>query len=191
MTPFKIDVPQSTLDTIRAKVRDYEWHEMPRGDGLEGSWAFGANLDYMKALCAYWADGYDWRKWETALNAFPQFTANVEDIEPALLSRAGIGAVAETADPQPRLAGIGVRIPAHHRQARASRKARRRRERRFHASIVPSLPGYGFSGKPKRPIGPRTTARLFDKLMTDVVKLPNYIAQGGDWGSAISALYGL
>jgi microsomal epoxide hydrolase len=53
--------------------------------------------------------------------------------------------------------------------------------------VVPSLPGYGWSGKPKRPIGPRRTAQLFDKLMTEVVKLPNYIAQGGDWGSAISA----
>ena len=38
-TPFKIDVPQATLDNIRRKVRDYEWHEMPRGDGLVGSWA--------------------------------------------------------------------------------------------------------------------------------------------------------
>ena len=57
--------------------------------------------------------------------------------------------------------------------------------------IVPSLPGYGFSGKPQRPISPRTIARLFDTLMTDVLKLPNYIAQGGDWGSAISCMAGL
>ena len=81
MTPFKIDIPQATLDAIRAKVRAYEWHEMPRGAGLEDSWAYGANLDFMKALCAYWADGYDWRKWEAELNRFPQFTARVEDID--------------------------------------------------------------------------------------------------------------
>jgi microsomal epoxide hydrolase len=56
--------------------------------------------------------------------------------------------------------------------------------------IVPCLPGYGFSGKPERPIGPRTTARYFDKLMTEVCDLPNYIAQGGDWGSAISGWMG-
>jgi microsomal epoxide hydrolase len=79
--PFKIAVPQATLDGIREKVRAYEWHEMPRGAGLENSWAYGANLDYMKSLCAYWADGYDWRKWEAALNRFPQFTARVEDID--------------------------------------------------------------------------------------------------------------
>jgi len=48
--PFKIDIPQATLDGILAKVRAYEWHEMPRGAGLENSWAYGANLDFMKAL---------------------------------------------------------------------------------------------------------------------------------------------
>src|SRR5579863_10781741 len=79
--PFKIDIPQSALDSIRAKVKAYEWHEMPRGNGLEGSWAYGANLDYMRALCAYWVDGYDWRKWEKALNYFPQFVARVEDVD--------------------------------------------------------------------------------------------------------------
>jgi pimeloyl-ACP methyl ester carboxylesterase len=53
--------------------------------------------------------------------------------------------------------------------------------------IVPSLPGYGWSGKPKRPIGPRRTGQLFDRLMTEVLGFDGYIAQGGDWGSAISA----
>ena len=62
MKSFQIHVPQNVLDAIRARVRDYDWHEMPRGEGLEGSWAYGANLDFMKALCAYWVDGYDWRK---------------------------------------------------------------------------------------------------------------------------------
>src|SRR6185437_10463193 len=56
--------------------------------------------------------------------------------------------------------------------------------------IVPSLPGYGFSGKPQKPISPRTIARMFDTLMCDVLKLPDYIAQGGDWGSAISGWMG-
>jgi pimeloyl-ACP methyl ester carboxylesterase len=170
--PFKIDVPQAILDGIRAKVRAYEWHEMPRGAGLEGSWAFGANLDYMKSLCAYWADGYDWRNWEAELNRFPQFTSRVEDIDihfyrvegsgpPLILSHGWPGSVFEFLHIIEKLA-------------------------KDFTVVVPSLPGYGFSGKPQRPIGPRTVARLFDTLMTDVLKLPNYIAQGGDWGSAIS-----
>ena len=170
--PFKIDVPQAMLDGIRAKVRAYEWHEMPRGAGIENSWAYGANLDYMKALCAYWADGYDWRKWEAELNRFPQFTARVEDIDihfyridgngpPLILSHGWPGSVFEFLHVIDELA-------------------------KNFTVVVPSLPGYGFSGKALRPIGPRTVARLFDTLMTEVLNLPNYIAQGGDWGSAIS-----
>jgi microsomal epoxide hydrolase len=170
--PFKIDIPQSVLDGIRAKVRAFEWHEMPRGSGIENSWAYGANLDYMKALCAYWADGYDWRKWETELNRFPQFTARVEDIDihfcridgngpPLILSHGWPGSVFEFLHIIDELA-------------------------KDFTVVVPSLPGYGFSSKPLRPVSPRTVARLFDTLMTDVLKLPNYIAQGGDWGSAIS-----
>jgi microsomal epoxide hydrolase len=170
--PFRIDVPQAMLDGIRVKVRAYEWHEMPRGAGIESSWAYGANLDYMKALCAYWADGYDWRKWEGELNRFPQFTACVEDIDihfyrvdgagpPLILSHGWPGSVFEFLHIIDKLA-------------------------KDFTVVVPSLPGYGFSSKPQRPIGPRTVARLFDTLMTDKLKLPDYIAQGGDWGSAIS-----
>lgn len=187
MKPFKIAVPQKTLDAIAARVHDYDWHEMPRGDGLEGSWAYGANLDFMRGLCAYWVDGYDWRKWEAALNAFPQFTAPVEDIElhftyekgsgpapqPLILSHGWPGSVFEFLHIIDKLAH-----PGKHGGDVAD----------AFTVVVPSLPGYGWSGKPMRPIGPRTTARLFDTLMTEVLKLPGYIAQGGDWGSAISAL---
>jgi microsomal epoxide hydrolase len=186
MKPFKIDVAQATLDAIRAKVRAYEWHEMPRGDGLEGSWAYGANLDFMRELCVYWVDGYDWRKAEAELNRFPQFTTQVDDLElhfyfekgsgpapkPLILSHGWPGSVFEFVHIIDRLAH-----PEKHGGDVAD----------AFAVVVPSLPGYGWSGKPKRPIGPRRTAALFDKLMTQVLKLPGYIAQGGDWGSAISA----
>ena len=56
MTPFSIDVPQKTIDAIRARVSGYEWHEMPRGAGLDGTWAYGANLEFIKALCGYWVE---------------------------------------------------------------------------------------------------------------------------------------
>jgi microsomal epoxide hydrolase len=189
MTPFKINIPQATLDAIRAKVRAYEWHEMPRGAGLEGSWAYGANLDFMKALCAYWVDGYDWRKWETALNAFPQFTAKVEDIDLHFYRENGSGP-----SPKPLILSHGwpgsVFEFLHIIDKLAHPEKHGGDVKDAFTVIAPSLPGYGFSGKPMRPIGPRTTARLFDGLMTDVLKLPNYIAQGGDWGSTISAHMG-
>lgn len=186
MKPFKIDVPQKTLDAIRARVRDYDWHEMPRGDGLEGSWAYGANLDFMKALCAYWADGYDWRKAEEALNAFPQFTATVEDIDLHFYREVGSGPA-----PEPLILSHGwpgsVFEFLHIIDKLAHPEKHGGDVKDAFTVVVPSLPGYGWSGKPKRPIGPRTTARLFDTLMSDVLKLPNYIAQGGDWGSSISS----
>jgi pimeloyl-ACP methyl ester carboxylesterase len=185
--PFKIEIPQATLDAIRAKVRAYEWHEMPRGSGLEGSWAYGANLDFMKDLCAYWTEKYDWRKWETELNKFPQFTAKIEDIDihfyhvegstkrPLILSHGWPGSVFEF---------LHVIEPlAHPEKFGGDAKD-------GFTVVVPSLPGYGFSGKPSRPISPRSIARLFDKVMVEELKLPDYIAQGGDWGSAISGWMG-
>jgi len=185
MKTFVINIPQSTLDEIRARVSAYRWHEMPTGHGLDGTWIYGANLDFMKSLCAYWATSYDWRKWERELNRFPQFIEKIEGIDihfyhvggsgpsrrPIILSHGWPGSVFEF---------LHVIEPLAHPE-------------RFGGSVddaftvvVPSLPGYGWSGKPARPIGPRTTARLFDRLMTEVLGYGAYIAQGGDWGAAIS-----
>lgn len=187
--PFKIDVAQTTLDAIRDRVKAYEWHEMPRGDGLEDSWAYGANLDYMKRLCAYWVDGYDWRIWEKKLNAFPQFIADVDGLDIHFYREDGSGDA-----PKPLILSHGwpgsVFEFLHLIDALAHPEKHGGDVKDAFTVIVPSLPGYGFSGKPKRPIGPRTTARYFDKLMSDVLHLPGYIAQGGDWGSAISGWMG-
>ena len=186
MTPFTIDVPQKTLDAIAAKVRAYEWHEMPRDDGVEASWAYGANLDFMRELCAYWAEGYDWRGWETELNTYPQFIAPVDGIDLHFYHETGSGPA-----PKPIILSHGwpgsVFEFLHIIDQLAHPERHGGSVHDAFTVVVPSLPGYGWSGKPKRPIGPRRTAALFDTLMTDVLKLPDYIAQGGDWGSAISA----
>jgi microsomal epoxide hydrolase len=187
--PFQIAIPQTTIARINRRVRDFEWHEMPRGPGLDGTWAYGANLDYMKRLAAYWIGGYDWRKQEQALNRFPQFVANVDGLDIHFYRVDGSGP-----SPQPLILSHGwpgsvfeflhiVEKLAHPERFGGS-------ESDAFTVIVPSLPGYGFSGKPERPIGPRSTARYFDKLMTEVCGLPDYIAQGGDWGSAISGWMG-
>src|SRR5258706_3935849 len=89
--PFEIAVPQDTIEKIRARVRDFEWHEMPRGDGLDGTWAYGANIEYMRSLCSYWVEQYDWRKWEAALNRFPQFKANIGELELHFYKEIGSG----------------------------------------------------------------------------------------------------
>ena len=56
VTPFQFHVPDSVLDAIWNRVADYPWHEMPD----DGGWGYGTNLDYLKELCAYWVDGFDW-----------------------------------------------------------------------------------------------------------------------------------
>ncbi len=183
--PFSIDVPDETLDRIRTRVAEYPWHEMPD----DGGWAYGTNLDYMKEFCAYWVDEFDWRKHEAQINRFPHFMAEVDGIDlhfihekssgsasmPLIISHGWPGSVVEFLD---------IIEPLAHPE-------------RFGGSaddafdiIAPSLPGFGFSGRPPRPIGPRKMAAMFDTLMTDVLGYDSYLAQGGDWGGAISSWLG-
>ncbi len=183
--PFRIDVPDDVLDRIRTRLAEYPWHEMPD----DGGWAYGANLDYMKELCAYWLDEFDWRQHECAINHFSHFTASIDSIDlhfihekgsgpaplPLIISHGWPGSVVEFLD---------IIEPLAHPE-------------RFGADgavafdvIAPSLPGFGFSGRPQRPIGPRKIAGLFDKLMTEILGYDGYLAQGGDWGGAVSTWLG-
>ena len=183
--PFRIDVPDKTLEQIRTQVANYPWHEMPD----DGGWAYGTPLGYMKELCAYWLNEFDWRKQEAAINRFSHFIAPVQGIDlhfiqekgdgpsplPLIISHGWPGSIVEFLD---------IIQPLAHPQ-------------RFGGStddafdvIVPSLPGFGFSGRSARPIGPRKMAELFNRLMIDVLGYSNYLAQGGDWGGAISSWLG-
>lgn len=185
----RFDVSDEEIVAIRQRVLDYPWHEMPRGEGLEGTWAYGANLDYMKQLCAYWADKYDWKAQEAALNKFPQYLADVNGLDIHFYREDGSGVA-----PKPLILSHGwpgsVFEFLHIIDKLAHPEKHGGDVKDAFTVIVPSLPGYGLSGKPKRPIGPRTTAKYFDALMTDVLKLDGYIAQGGDWGSAVSGWMG-
>jgi microsomal epoxide hydrolase len=183
--PFHVDVPAETLDWIYHRVAAYPWHEMP----ADGGWSYGTNLDYLKEFCQYWLEEFDWRKQEARINQFSHHLAEVDGIDlhfihekgsgpapmPLLISHGWPGSVVEFLD---------IIEPLAHPQ-------------RFGGSvedafdvIAPSLPGFGFSGKPLRPYGPRKMADLFDGLMTDVLGHQSYLAQGGDWGGAISSWLG-
>jgi pimeloyl-ACP methyl ester carboxylesterase len=179
--PFRVAVPKQTLDRILTRVREARWP-----DRLDGTWQYGANYDYLKELAAYWTTRYNWRKAEERLNSFPQFIARVEDFDihffhvkgkgprpaPIVITHGWPGSVVEFLD------AIGpLTDPA-----------------RFGGSpddafdvVIPSLPGFGFSSKPKgKPVGPVTVARLWHKLMTEVAGYSRYGAQGGDWGSRVT-----
>jgi microsomal epoxide hydrolase len=183
--PFRIDVPDKTLEHIRTRVAEFPWHEMPD----DGGWSYGTNLGYMKELCAYWLDEYDWRTHEAAINRFSHFIAPVDGIDLHFIQEKGSGPA-----PMPLIISHGwpgsivefleIIEPLAHPE-------------RFGGSaddafdvVAPSLPGFGFSGPPPRPIGPRKMADLFNTLMTAVLGYDGYLAQGGDWGGAISSWLG-
>jgi len=84
---FRIAVPDATLADIRARVMRYPCHEMP----YDGGWDYGANLNYLKALCAYWVDGFDWRRQEAAIDRFSHFTVPVDDMDIHFIHEKGSG----------------------------------------------------------------------------------------------------
>jgi len=179
--PFKVDIPGTTLNRILARVKSTR---LP--DRLDApDWRYGANWDYMKSLTEYWASRFDWRKAEANLNRYPQFVARVDDYDvhfyhvkgqgpkplPLILTHGWPGSVFEFIE------AIGpLTDPAKHGASA---------EDAFDV-VVPSIPGFGFSSKPKQPIGPPTAARLWHTLMTRVLGYPRFGAQGGDWGNAIT-----
>lgn len=183
--PFSVSVADDTLERIKTRVREYPWHEMPD----DGGWDYGANLDYMKELCNYWVNEFDWRKQEAKINRFSHFKSAVDGIDihyihekgsgsnsrPLVLSHGWPGTIVEFLD--------FIDLLAHPENHGG------RAEDSFDV-IAPSLPGFGFSGRPSRPIGPRKMASIFNRLMTDVLGYKTYMAQGGDWGGAISSWLG-
>ncbi|MGD1098182.1 MAG: epoxide hydrolase [Bryobacteraceae bacterium] len=180
--PFRVAIPQKTIDHILRRVRETRFPERIDSD----DWSYGANWDYMKELAAYWTTRYDWRKTEARLNSFPQFMTRIEDFDihfmhvrgkgprpfPLLLTHGWPGSVVEF------LEAIGpLTDPASHGGSA---------EDAFDV-VIPSLPGFGFSSKPKgKPVGPVSIARMWHRLMTQSLGYTKYGAQGGDWGCIIT-----
>ena len=77
MEPFRLDVPESELTDLRDRLRRTRWPEPATADG----WAQGVPLDFLQGLCAYWADGYDWRRLEARLNGLPQYTTGIDGVD--------------------------------------------------------------------------------------------------------------
>ena len=177
MQPFRVDVSDEDLDELRRRIRATRWPERePVTDHSQG-----VPLDYLRELCRYWADDYDWRRCEQALNAFPQVRHEIdglgihalhvrsphEDALPLVLTHGWPGSVLEFLDV------IGpLTDPPDPTDA-------------FHL-VVPSLPGYGFSDKPAEPgWNAERTAAAWTQLMSDL-GYDRFAAQGGDWGAVVT-----
>ena len=179
--PFKINISNKIIENINIKVANYSWHEMPDDDG----WTYGTNLDYMKEISKYWIDKFDWRKTEEKINKFQNFKSSIDGIDIHFIHEKGSGT-----NPKPLLLSHGwpgsiVEFLHIIDQLAHPEKFGGKEEDAFDV-IVPSLPGFGFSGRPSRPIGPRKMASIFNSLMTEVLGYKKYLAQGGDFGGTIA-----
>lgn len=181
MRPFRIQIPQSELEDMKHRIAATRWPEEIPGAG----WSRGVPLAYLKELAEYWRTGYDWRSAESRLNRLPQFITEIDGVDvhfmhvksavkgalPILLTHGWPSTVVEF------LEIIGpLTDPAAYGGNPADA---------FHV-IIPSIPGYGFSG-PVRQTGwdvPRV-GRAWRELMRRL-GYSRYVVQGADWGSAIS-----
>lgn len=184
--PFTLAIPQSDLDDLKNRLDRARWPERETGEG----WSQGVPLDRLRALVDYWRRDYDWRRCEAMLNAFGQFTTVIDGLDvhflhvrsphagamPLLLTHGWPGSVLEFH----KVIGPLTDPVAHGGDAADA----------FHI-IAPSLPGYGFSGKPTEPgWGVERIARAWAELMRRL-GYDRYMAQGGDWGSGVTVALGV
>lgn len=185
--PFTVDWTAESVGKVLDLVRAYPF---PPAPAVDNGWSYGCDGAFLKDICAHWTNGYDWRAAVAELNRYPQFTARVEDFDIHF-----IHVVGEAGGKRPLLLTHGW--PGSHYEfwdsidklafpSRFGGKA----EDAFDL-VIPSLPGFGFSSKPARPIGQRATARLFNRLMTETLGYGTYLAQGGDWGGLVTSWLGL
>ena len=178
---FNINFNEKEISSIYQKIKDYPWNSI---QDLEG-WEHGTNKAYLKELCDYWISEFDWQKHQDELNKFQNFVSNVDGVDihyikekgtspnskPLLLMHGWPGSVIEFLHIIEKL--------AHPEKFGGN-------EKDSFDVIIPSLPGFGFSGKPSKPIGPRKIAEILNKLMIENLGYKDYMAQGGDWGATIA-----
>jgi len=187
--PFTVRFAEEALDDLRTRLLATRWPETFDDE----KWTYGTNGAYLRELCEYWSDGFDWRAVETRLGAFENSVTRTSagtrelDIQflharsqhanafPLLLIHGWPGSILEFEQILPLL----VAPESHGGEAADA----------FHV-VCPSIPGFGFSEIPKEPgTNPEVVADLFADLMRQL-GYDRYGAQGGDYGSVISTLLG-
>lgn len=179
--PFHVKVSEEALADLRRRILATRWP----GKETVNDHSQGVPLETMKKLAAYWAGDYDWRKIEARLNALPQFTAEIDGVEihfihvrskhanalPVIITHGWPGSIIE----QMKVIGPLTDPTSYGGKA----------EDAFDV-VIPSLPGYGFSGKPDTTgWDPARIARAWVVLMKRL-GYSRFVAQGGDWGNAIT-----
>jgi pimeloyl-ACP methyl ester carboxylesterase len=184
--PFTVPkVPQAALDDLRKRIAATRW---PEKEAVPDT-SQGVQLATMKALAGYWGKDYDWRKCEAKLKALPHFVTNIDGLDihfihvrsknpnalPMIVTHGWPGSIIE----QMKIIDPLTNPTAHGGKA----------EDAFDL-VIPSVPGYGYSGKPTTAgWGPERIARAWAELMRRL-GYKKYVAQGGDWGALITQLMG-
>ncbi len=180
MKPFEVAWTQAQFTPVREAIRRYRFPPQPEGAG----WSCGCDPAFLRELCAAW-ERFDVEAAAAELNRFPQVLARFDGLDIH-----AVHVVGEAQGRRPLLLVHGwpgstyefwrviepLAFPSRHGG---------RAEDAFDL-VIPSLPGYGFSGKPTKPVGARTAAALFQRLMAEL-GYPAYRAQGGDWGAGVIA----
>ena len=179
---FQIQVPQEILDDLNRRLETTIWTDEVKNAG----WDYGTNLDYMHELKEYWQHNYDWRKQEAELNRFNHYRANINGLKIHFIHEHGRGP-----DPKPIILTHGWpdSFYRYHKiipMLTDPEKYGGKSEDSFDV-IIPSLPGFGFSSKPKEPgMTSAEIGKLWGILMEDVLGYSNFVAGGGDLGSEVT-----
>lgn len=178
---FKTEIPDAALADLKQRLALTRLPEAETPD----DWSQGLPLAYAEELLEYWQNSYDWRRAETQINTYPQFTTTLDDLDihflhvkspeanalPLIMTHGWPGSIVEflkVIDPL-------VNPVAHGGDASDA----------FHV-VCPALPGFGFSGKPTKPgWGVEKIGQQWAELMARL-GYQRYVAQGGDWGSAVT-----
>jgi pimeloyl-ACP methyl ester carboxylesterase len=180
--PFTVQVPQAELDELRRRITATRWPDQETvADGSQGP-----QLAKFREVIRYWGTDYDWRKVEARLNALPMFLTTIDDVDihfihvhskhenalPLIVTHGWPGSIIE----QLKIIDPLTNPTAHGGSAADA----------FHL-VIPSIPGFGFSGRPKdKGWNPDRIARAWAELMKRLGYV-RYVAQGGDWGAPISS----
>ena len=185
--PFQVHVPAAVIERIRDRVSGFRWEAWTEPNDAD-DWRYGPPAAFMRELCAYWTDAYNWRAQEWAMNARSQFLTVMDGIDLHFVHERGSGSA-----PTPLLIAHGWPYswrsydalvgPLAHPEQHGGRA-----DDAF-SVVVPSYPGYAFSSRPARPMGPLATALLFDRLMARL-GYDRYLVHGGDWGAHVTSLLG-
>jgi pimeloyl-ACP methyl ester carboxylesterase len=184
--PFHLNAPEAELAELRRRIKATKWPDRETVTDASQS----VQLATTQALARYWGTEYDWRKCEARLNALPQFITEIDGLDihfihvkskeknamPMIVTHGWPGSIIEQ---------MKIIEPLTNPTAHGGTSADA-----FHL-VIPSLPGYGFSGKPTKPgWNPVTIAKAWATLMQRL-GYTNYVAQGGDWGNAVSEVMAL